>query len=106
MMNEPMRYGLRIQDIEKIRNVFASTEEVDEAVLYGSRAKGNYKPASDIDLVLKGEKLNTTIANKIRWQLDDLLLPYYFDISIFHQLTCSDLIDHINRVGLLFYSRS
>jgi type I restriction enzyme S subunit len=105
-MNEQRQYGLRLQDIEKIRTVFSSIEEVEEAVLYGSRAKGNYKPASDIDITLKGEKLNTTIVNKIRWLLDDLLLPYYFDISIFHQLTHTDLIDHINRVGLPLYSRN
>lgn len=45
-----MRYGLKKQDFERIKNIFSSFPEVDKAILYGSRAKGNFKPTSDIDM--------------------------------------------------------
>lgn len=75
------------------------------AILYGSRAKGNYKNGSDIDLTLKGRGLNLSVINKISLELDDLLLPYLFDISIFQQISNEDMIDHINRVGIVFYDK-
>jgi predicted nucleotidyltransferase len=74
-------------------------------VLYGSRAKGNYKNGSDIDLTLMGQGLQTDHLLKIMGELDDLLLPYMIDLSLFHQLTHPELINHIRRVGIVFYDR-
>ena len=66
---------------------------------------GNYKPGSDIDITIKGENLNLDVINKIDLVLDDLLLPYTFDISIFTQINNPSLVDHINRVGIVFYKK-
>ena len=98
-----MAYGLKAKVIDRIKKFFASYPEVEEAILYGSRAKGNYSNGSDIDLVLKGNKLDETILRKIRRQLDDLLLPYTIDIAIYESIDNPDLIDHIKRVGIIFY---
>lgn len=73
--------------------------------MYGSRAKGNYKPGSDIDLVLKGQNINLSLLNEISLQLDNLLLPYTFDISIDRYIDNPDLIDHIQRMGVSFYKK-
>lgn len=100
-----IKFGLRWETIKKINFVFQTFDEIDAAVLYGSRAKGNFKPGSDIDLALKGERLDLHLLNKISLALDDLLLPYTFDISIYHQISNPDLIDHIIRVGKIFYAR-
>jgi len=62
------------------------------------------KYLTDIDLTLKGGKLNLKVLNRISLDLDDLFLPYTFDISIFHQIDNPDLIEHIQRVGEIFYS--
>ena len=105
MIRNNMQYGLNKKTVNKINGVFSSFEEVEEAILYGSRAKGNFKPGSDVDLTLKGEKLKLKILNRISLDLDDLLLPYSFDISIFHQISNPDLMEHIERVGLVFYKR-
>jgi predicted nucleotidyltransferase len=80
-------------------------QEVETGILYGSRAKGNYRDGSDIDLTLKGEQLNLTILNSINNQLDDLLLPYTFDLSIYHQTNTADLLEHIQRVGVIFFQK-
>ena len=100
-----MRFGLKDNIVQNIQKVFSTFPEVDEVVIYGSRAKGNYKPGSDIDLTLKGENLNLSVVNKIAMQLDDLLLPYTFDLSVFRHINNSDLIDHIKRVGVVFYKK-
>jgi len=71
--------------------------------LYGSRAKGNYKPGSDIDLTLKGIGLDLKLINKISIELDDLLLPYTFDLSIYNAIDDPALIEHIERVGTTFF---
>lgn len=100
-----MKYGLTDETISKIQQVFSTFPEVEQAILYGSRAKGNFKPSSDIDITVKGENMNLQILNKIEWQLDDLLLPYTFDLSIFRYLNNPDLREHVERVGVVVYQK-
>ncbi|MGC8785258.1 MAG: nucleotidyltransferase domain-containing protein [Armatimonadota bacterium] len=101
-----MKYGLSDTAIAQIHAVLQKYPQVQRAVLYGSRAKGNYKPGSDIDLTLVGgEDLTLDVLYRIAWELDDLLLPYTFDLSIFHQIDDPDVTDHIQRVGVVFYDR-
>ncbi len=101
-----LRFGLKETTIEKLCGVLVKYPQVDKAVIYGSRAKGNYKNGSDIDLTLHGADLTQNILYKITAELDDLLLPYTIDLSIFAQLTDPDFIDHIRRVGVVFYERA
>ncbi|MCB0520368.1 MAG: nucleotidyltransferase domain-containing protein [Lewinellaceae bacterium] len=98
-----MKFGLKNNIIQEVQAVFSQYPEVDAAIIYGSRAKGNFRPGSDIDITLKGEKVNLKILNSIALQLDDLLLPYIFDLSVFSHIKNPELIDHINRVGKVFY---
>ncbi len=98
-----MRFGLDEKTIELINAVFAKYPQVEKAILYGSRAKGNYKKGSDIDLTLIGTGLNLSMIIKVLNDLDDLLLPYTFDVSIYNQIRNGDLIDHIERVGQVIY---
>jgi predicted nucleotidyltransferase len=100
-----MNHGLPDATVAKIHGVLSRHAEVERAILYGSRAKGNYKPGSDIDLTLAGSRLNEGIRGRIDEELDDLLLPYEFDLSILADLTHLDLIGHIRRIGVVFYER-
>ena len=97
--------GLSAETLVKVNAVFAKHPEVEEVILYGSRALGNYEPASDIDLTLKGDKLNLTIQQQIELQLYDLLIPYKFDLSLYDKILNEDLKEHIRRVGKVFYRR-
>jgi len=99
------KFGLSPETQKKINEVFALHSEVASVKIYGSRAKGNFKPCSDIDLTLYGNGLKTEKLLKIENQLDDLLLPYKIDLSIFEHIENTDLTDHIQRVGLDFYSK-
>jgi len=100
-----MKYGLPTAAIEKIRAVFARFPHIERAVLYGSRAKGNFKPGSDIDLTLSGENLTSSQLGEIAEALDDLLLPYTIDLSLYAELNHAKLREHIDRVGVVFYER-
>ena len=100
-----MKYGLSDATIAKICAIFAQFPSIEKAVLYGSRAKGNYKPGSDIDLTLFGAELTHAIHLKIAEALDELLLPYMIDLSIFSELHHENLEEHIQRVGVVFYKR-
>lgn len=99
-------FGLKDIHIKVIQSVFSNYSNVDIAVLYGSRAKGDYRTGSDIDLTLKGDDLNLSTLLRIENELDDLLLPYKIDLSIFHKIENPDLVEHINRVGIVFYKKA
>lgn len=96
-------FGLSADTIDAIKKVFSKFPGIEKAVIYGSRAKGNYKTGSDIDLVLVAPTLKSTDLSKIELELDDLMLPYTLDLSVFHLIENEALIDHINRVGLEFF---
>ena len=100
-----MKYGLPEHTIDKMCAVFAQHPEVERVVLYGSRAKGNYKPGSDIDLTLLGANLTRQNCTVIDDELDELLLPYSIDLSVFAALQHPELEAHIERVGQVLYQR-
>lgn len=98
-----MKYGLKEAVIKNIHGVFSRHPELEKVILYGSRAKGNFKPGSDIDLALIGDRLTHSQVNRISNELDELLLPYTFDLSLHRQITNLDLLAHIDQVGIVFY---
>ena len=101
-----MKYGLSAQTLGKIRDVFTRYPQVEEAVLYGSRARGDYKNGSDIDLTLRGgEALTHTILSRIANDLDDQLLPYTIDLSIFKNIRNPEMVEQIARVGIALYKK-
>lgn len=100
-----MEYGLSDIELRKLSELFARYEDIEEVILYGSRAKGNYKPFSDVDISLVGPRLTRSVLNQISLAIDDLLLPYQFDLSIFHKLTNPELKEHIQRVGISIFNR-
>ena len=67
-------------ELEKLCNLFRKHEEIEQAVLYGSRAKGNFKPFSDIDITLMGDRLTYNTLSSLSDEIDDLLLPYSVDL--------------------------
>jgi predicted nucleotidyltransferase len=98
-----MNIGLSDDVIQKIRSVLAKHKSVQSAILFGSRAKGNFKTGSDIDLTLKGS-LNLSELATINHEIDELSLPFTFDFSIHDMIDNRALSEHIARVGIEFYS--
>jgi len=99
-----MDIGLSDLQIEKIRAIFSKYSELENVILFGSRAKGDYKNNSDIDIALKGN-VSFTIRNKIFNDIEELYLPFYTDVIIYSQIDNQDLIHHIERVGVSIYDK-
>ncbi len=98
-----MPFGLSDDEVSRIHQVLRKLPKLTKVLIYGSRAKGNFKPSSDIDLTLIGENLSFSDLAHLDTELDDLLLPYTFDLSIYLDIENPDLKDHIDRVGKVFY---
>jgi predicted nucleotidyltransferase len=99
------KYGLSEKMIETIRSVFLQHSEIDRALLFGSRAKGTFKPGSDIDLALLGRNLTQKTVNHLYEELDDLPIPYGFSLVLSDKITDPDVAAHIKRVGVVFYEK-
>lgn len=100
-----MRHGLSRDTLKEVERVLALHPEVEAAILYGSRAKGNHRHGSDIDLALTGLDLSHTLMTRIAEDFDDGPLPYRFDLSVLDQIRHEPLLDHIRRVGVRLYQR-
>lgn len=101
-----MKYGLSEKSLQKIYDVFDRYPEIEEVILYGSRARDDYKNGSDIDLTLRGgNALTHKVLSKISSDLDDQLLPYTIDLSIYENLRNQDMIEQIDRIGVTFYRK-
>jgi predicted nucleotidyltransferase len=99
------RFGLTDVEQELIREVLRRHAEVTEAKIFGSRAKGNFQPNSDVDLALWGRISLATLA-AIAGELDELPLPYLFDVQAYDAIRHRPLREHIDRVGQKFYAQS
>lgn len=96
--------GLTHREIDLLRDVFRRFPAVSEVVLYGSRAKGAYRLESDIDLALVGVE-DAVQAEAVADELDELPLPYRFDVKAYGDIKYGPLREHIARVGVSLYRR-
>lgn len=95
-------HGLPAYSVDQLREVFRAWPQIDRVILYGSRAKGSYRTGSDIDLCILGETLSLPDLLAIESRIDDLLLPWKVDLSLFHKIDNPALLEHIQRVGVVF----
>ena len=98
-------YGLPRQALDRLLTVFRDWPQIERVTLFGSRARGDFRPGSDIDLCLHGASLGLSELLAIAGQIDDLLLPWTMDLSLWHQLDDPALRDQIARDGVVFYER-
>jgi len=100
-----MEFGLPDTTLATVRGILAACPQVDTAILYGSRAKGNYKPGSDIDLTLTGDGLGYAELSRLADELEESDIPYLVDLSLLAGIDNPSLREHIERVGKVFYKR-
>jgi len=103
-----MGHGLLEFDILHIRAVAAEIKEIDEVVLFGSRAKGTHDKGSDVDLAIKGRDVNDDTVFQLSDQLnEERPLPYFFDVLDYNSLEKDEPIRaHIDRVGVAIFTAS
>ena len=98
-----MEFGLKDIELQAIRETLATIPEVEEAIIYGSRARGTNRVSSDVDITLKGSNLTYLQLALLDAKIDDLYLPYFVDLSLFSMLKNQDLIESIEREGKLLF---
>ncbi len=98
-------FGLYPNSYKQILSIFQKHENIEKVIIYGSRAKGNYREGSDIDLTILGN-LNYDELIQLKLEFEESNIPYLIDISIFNDLQSESLKEHINRVGKIFYNKT
>ena len=94
-------FGLSQNHIDQICEKIAMFQEIEEVIIFGSRAMGNYKKGSDIDLALKGKAVTTSTVNKLKLELSEkTTMPYYFDVIAYARIKNQELINHIDKYGV------
>ncbi|CEN50755.1 MULTISPECIES: nucleotidyltransferase domain-containing protein [Capnocytophaga] len=99
------QFGLEAAVLTSFQNIFEKFENIEKVIIYGSRAKGNFRYNSDIDLSIIGE-ISYDDLLKIELLIDELLLPYKVDLSVFNNIDNSELKAHIERVGIVLYKKN
>jgi predicted nucleotidyltransferase len=98
--------GIDNRNMELIINSLKQFPEIESAIVFGSRAIGNFKSGSDVDIAVKCNSINQLIYTKLSGILnEELSLPWYFDVIPFDAIKNNDLKDHINHVGIEFYHK-
>ena len=99
--------GLRREDVAEIVSIFAQYPAVESAVLFGSRAKGNARRGSDVDIALMGGGLTVRMVANMAYVLnEETIMPYHFDLLNYDTISNPELVAHIDRVGRSLYSAS
>jgi predicted nucleotidyltransferase len=100
-------YGIAEKSNRLLLEAFPDYPEVEEVILFGSRAKGNYKKGSDIDLAIKGPECSAELALDIQSFInEELPVPYQVDVVDYGSLRHRELKEHIDRVGICYYRRT
>jgi len=96
----PLPYGLPVAAVAQIVAVLKGYPEILSVTVFGSRAKGNWRPGSGLDLCLDAPLLMMTRRLELENRLDDLLLPWKIDLVVKSEVDNAALLEHVARVGL------
>jgi len=99
------KYGLSDRDMQTLYDILYKYPEVLLVNIFGSRAKGTSKPGSDTDLAIMNKGTSSQTLLRLKSDLEECSLPYKVDLIDFHTLTNPDFMDHIIRVGTIFFQR-
>ncbi|WP_025640704.1 nucleotidyltransferase domain-containing protein [Schnuerera ultunensis] len=101
-----MNFGIPSKSMSLIINALVQKEEIEKALIFGSRSMGNYKNGSDVDIAIFGKDITMEILNQLRIELNEKLpLPYYFDIVHYDSLEHDKLKEHIDKYGKVLYEK-
>lgn len=82
MVSPPLCFGLSSDIINTLEGVFSQYPEIERVLIFGSRANGNFKDGSDIDLAILAPTLSDSRFAQLWNQLDEL--PIVFKMDILH----------------------
>lgn len=92
--------GLDIGILKKLQKILKNQPEIEKTLIFGSRARGDFRKYSDIDLAIFGNEISFESLGKIRAILEELPTIYEFDIVHFESQTNEKLKLNILKEGL------
>lgn len=105
-MNSRIDFGLRESDLQDICFILEKFSQIEKTLIFGSRAKGNFKKWSDVDLSIIGKEITNELVAEINYFLnEETYLPYKFDVIHYEKVKNIDLKEHIDRMGIVFYEK-
>lgn len=90
--------------LKTLYDIFGKYSEIEKVILFGSRARGDNKANSDVDLCIFGEKLTHLVYAKVTMDINEINTPLSFDILNFNELNKKELIDNILKEGVEIYN--
>jgi type I restriction enzyme S subunit len=101
-----MKYGLSQKQIEEIQSILSKYEEIEKAVVFGSRAIDTFKEASDVDIAIKGVNVTFKTVAKLKYELEEeTYIPFFFDVVAYNSIKSNELIEHIDTKGKILYQK-
>lgn len=105
-MTNNEKFGLSQKSLSEVIGVFRNYMEIDEAKLFGSRAMGNFKNGSDIDIAILGDAISLSVILKLKNDFEESSLPYFVDIVNYNSISNPELKRHIDQNGITLYVKS
>jgi predicted nucleotidyltransferase len=103
MTSVPLKYGLKPDVLKSLLDIILTVPQVTEIILFGSRAKGNFKQGSDIDICIKGVNITQQDVKTLLCKIDKLDLPWEIDLLSYDSISDLAVKEHIDRVGIKLF---
>ena len=104
-MNQPAEIDLRSELYLFLVEWAQQYPEIEQIILFGSRALGNAKKGSDVDLAVVGTQVTQSLIDKFHATLEeDTLFPYFFDLVNLNTVQNLALREQIQHHGHIIYN--
>jgi uncharacterized protein len=102
-MTNKTKFGLKPRVINELYRVFEGIENLDHVIIYGSRARGDFKPRSDIDLAITSE--SKEIKTEILWAIEEADILLHVDVVNLKYVESQKFLDNVKEQGIIFWER-
>jgi predicted nucleotidyltransferase len=99
-------FGLDKESFDFIVHAIGHYADIDEAAIFGSRAMGNFKPTSDIDIALKGGLKGYTAGSLSEFLNNAAPFLYKVDVIDYNKIDNAELRKHIDDLGKVIFKRA
>jgi len=98
-----LTFGLSAAILDELRLVFSRFSAVDRVLIYGSRARGDFRPGSDIDLLVLAPTMAAPELARLWMALDDLPIIFRLDVSLCQEVDNPKLMRNMLADGVTLY---
>lgn len=94
-----MNLGLKEREIDEIKVLYYLFPQINQIIIFGSRARGDYNRTSDIDIAITGQI--DEIIYKIRDYFEESNLLYTVDVVNYNSITDIEFKKNIDTEGII-----